>query len=128
MIFLRGIFRRTAAIISAAVLLFIMNSCGYLPLGATSIKEILANPAQYDGKTVKVRGIVSDITKIPLMDIRFYTLDDEGSQLMVYVTGDMPAPKDNIMVVGTLENVVIVKSINLGLHLKENKRYVDYFK
>mgnify|MGYP001445114977 CR=1 FL=1 len=67
-----------AASITAAVLL--LAGCDALPYGVTPIKDITAAPANFEGKEVKLKGKVASVTKVPLLDLKAYTLrDDTGT-------------------------------------------------
>ena len=50
-----------SAVICAGLLA--LSGCDYLPFGFTPVKEIVASPAQFEGKEVRVRGKVKDITQ-----------------------------------------------------------------
>lgn len=115
-----------AAVVLTVASLF-LGGCDYLPIGCVSISDIVANPAQYEGKTVKVRGIVSGVTKIPFVDIQYYSLADNGSQITVFPGGALPVVQANITVIGLLENITIIGNQGFGVHLKETKRVDNLF-
>ena len=96
-----------------------------MPFSYVTISDIVANPAQYEGKTVLVRGSVSAVTKIPFVDIRYYIITDNGSQIIVIPKKTLPATQANIIVIGVLENITIIENQGFGFHIKEINR-IDY--
>lgn len=117
---LKAQFATLAALLLTTLLL--LGGCEYLPFGYVSISEIVANPAQYEGKSIKVRGTVSAVTKIPFVDIRYYLLSDNGSQIMVIPQGTLPASQAHVTVIGVLENITIIENQGFGFHIKETNR------
>jgi hypothetical protein len=103
-------------------LLLVSAGCQYLPVGLTSVKDILKNPAAYDGRQVKVKGTVSGITKIPLIDEKFYLLSDGGAQIAIVTNANTPPANSKVIVIGRVENVAILNNQGLGLHIRELKR------
>jgi len=96
-----------------------LGGCDYLPFGTTPIKDIVAAPASFEGKEVKLRGTVKSVTKVPLLDIRQYTLDDGSGEVAVYTTGDLPAEKAKVLVKGKVESTAIIAGQSLGLRIQE---------
>lgn len=111
------------------ILLFLCLSgfkgCDHLPMGTVSIGEILSNPTKYDGKEVKVRGEVSDVTRIPLVGIKFYVLSDEGRQILVVARDTVPETRSRVTVIGIFRNLAIIGGESVGPHLEEIRR-LDY--
>jgi hypothetical protein len=128
MTFFRRFSFKAALPLAAVLFLPALISCGYLPVGSVSLTDIQENPSRYEGKDVKVRGKVTDITRIPFVEVKMYTLEDDGVRIMVTASKDLPAVNDQVFVEGRLESVAVVKNINLGLHLTEKGRYPDHFK
>lgn len=100
-----------------------LGGCDYLPVGTTPIKDIVAAPTRFEGKEVKLRGTVKDVTKVPLLDIRQYTLDDGSGEITVVTTGDLPAEKSALLVTGKVESTAIIGGQSLGLHVQEIARH-----
>lgn len=100
----------------------VFGGCAYLPVGYTPIKEIADAPANFDGKEVKVKGTVKDLTKIPFLDIKQYVLDDGTGEILVITDGTLPAQKENVVVRGKVESAVIVRGQAVGLHIREIER------
>jgi len=97
----------------------VLGGCDYLPVGTTPIKDIVAAPASFEGKEVKLRGTVKSVTKVPLLNIRQYTLDDGSSEIVVVTSGDLPAEKSKLLVKGQVESTAIIAGQPLGLHIQE---------
>lgn len=102
--------------------LSVLASCEYLPFGYTPIKDIVANPTAYEGKEVKVRGRVQDVTKIPFVEPKFYTLAADGYQLPVLTEHTTPAVNAEVVVIGRVENIAIIGNQSIGMHVREIKR------
>ena len=80
----------TGAILAGLLLL---SGCDYLPIGLTPIKEIVTSPAQFEGKEVRVKGKVKDITKVPLVDLNLYVLDDGSGEVTVVASLPRETPR-----------------------------------
>ncbi len=109
----------TGAILAGLLLL---SGCDYLPFGLTPVKEIVASPAQFEGKEIRVRGKVKDITKVPLIDLRLYVLDDGSGEVTVVTGNALPAVHETIIVKGVVESAAILGGQSLGLRIRETKR------
>jgi cytochrome c-type biogenesis protein CcmE len=99
-----------------------LAACDQLPFGYTDLRAIEQNPAQYEGKEVKVRGTVVDVLKLPIVDIRVFTLRDETGQLPIHTNGAVPALKQSVAVKGRVESAAIIGGQSLGLRVVEIER------
>lgn len=106
-----------------AVLLLLLSGCDYLPFGLTPVKDIVASPTQFEGKEIRVMGKVKDVTKIPLVDIRLYVLDDGSGEVTVLARNDLPAVNDSVTVKGVVESAAILGGQSIGLRITETKRF-----
>jgi hypothetical protein len=106
------------AVLAAALL----AGCDYLPFGYTSIREITAAPASFEGKEVKLKGEVTDITKVPLLDLKSFVLHDGTGEIAVTTKGALPAVKSKVALAGTVASAAIIGGQSLGLHVSEIKR------
>lgn len=100
----------------------VAGGCNMLPFGFTTIKEITESPANFDGKEIKLKGTVKSVTKVALLDIKLFVLDDGTGQVTIIPTGDMPAENETVVLSGIVENVAIVGGQSLGMHIRETKR------
>lgn len=117
--------RRMGVSVFVLVCVSVFIGCDYLPMGRVSIREIVSNPTKYDGKEVKVRGVVSDVTKIPLVGVKFYVLNDQDHQLFVVPKESVPASKSTVTVIGVVRNIAIIGGESVGPHIEEIRR-LDY--
>ena len=109
---------------TVAILLgLLLSGCDYLPFGQTPVKEIVAAPAQFEGKEVRVRGKVKDVTKIPLINLSMYTVDDGSGEIIVMAQDKLPAMDETVNVRGVVESAAILGGQSIGLRIKETKRY-----
>lgn len=120
----RGAFAgcRKIATLCMFILVLATAGCEYMPFGYTTVGEILSNPTAYDNREVKVKGAVSEVTKIPFLDLKIYALNDGGSRIVVVTQGSTPPAGAKVTVVGRVENVAILGNESIGLHLRELKR------
>ena len=102
--------------------LLLLSGCDYLPFGQTPLKEIVAAPAQFEGKEVRIRGKVKDVVKIPLIDLSMYVMDDGSGELTVIAHDTLPAVNDTVNVRGVVESAAIVGGQSIGLRIKETTR------
>jgi len=99
-----------------------LAGCDYLPFGYTPIKDILAAPASFEGKEVKLKGKVKDIIKLPILNVKMYTLQDETGEIGITTLGELPAADGTVALKGTVKSAVIVSGQSLGAHVEETKR------
>ena len=107
---------RAAALALAAALT--LAACDYF--GFTAIKDIVATPAQFDGKEVKVKGKVSD--PVQLFNLRSFIVKDDTGEITVTTGGSLPAAGADVAVKGTVRSAVIVSGKSLGLRVEETQR------
>ncbi|HET8609111.1 MAG TPA: hypothetical protein VFM11_05175 [Burkholderiales bacterium] len=101
------------------LMVLLLAGCDYLPFGFTSVAEILAHPASFDGQDVKIRGTVKDATKVPILDLKVYTLEDHGADVAVFTDGALPAVGQSVTVRGKVESTAIINGRSLGLHIEQ---------
>ncbi len=98
----------------------VLAGCDYLPFGYTPVKDILAAPANFEGKEVKLKGRVKDVVK--LLGLKAFTLQDETGQITVVTGGNLPAANDTVVLKGTVKSAVIVGGQSMGLRVEETER------
>lgn len=99
-----------------------LAGCDYLPFGYTRIGDIVAAPANFEGKEVKLKGRARDIAKVPFLNVKTYTLKDDTGEIAVAAEGNLPAANDSITLIGTVKSAVIVGGQSLGLRVEEIRR------
>jgi len=83
------------------------------------IGDIAQNGSAFEGREVKLRGVASQLVKLPFADTKGYRLKDTSGEIVVWTTGAMPGEGEEVVVRGRVENVAIVSGQSLGLSLKE---------
>jgi hypothetical protein len=99
-----------------------LAACDYLPFGYTPIKEITAAPANFEGKEVKLKGKVRAVTKLPILELKSYTLQDDTGQIEVIARGELPAADVDVALKGTVKSAVIIGGKSIGLRVEETER------
>lgn len=98
-----------------------LAGCDYLPFGYTPLQEIVAAPAQFEGREVKVKGRVTDVIKLPILG-QAYKLQDGGAEVMVMTNGTLPAANAETALKGTVKSTAIIGGQSLGLRIEETQR------
>ena len=104
------------------LLLMLLASCQYLPFGYTDVGQITARPAEFEGKEVKVKGKVTEITKIPFIELKTYVLRGDTGEIVVTTDGSLPAKGERIAIHALVRSAAIIGGESVGLTLKELKR------
>lgn len=107
-------------------LLLLLAGCDYLPLGYTPIGEILESPGSFEGESIKVRGEVVEITKIPLIKSKSYLLRDDSGTILVVTEGSLPALNKTVAVKAQVKTMAIIDDQSFGLRLVEIERLPAY--
>lgn len=105
--------------IRALLLVCLVAGCQYLPVGFTPIGDIVARPTEFEGREIKIRGKVADVSKIPLIDVRGYVLKDETGSILVISHSTVPAMGQHIAVRGQAESALILAGQSFGLTFRE---------
>lgn len=106
----------------AALALALLTGCDLLPGGYTPIGEIAAAPGPFEGRTVKVKGRVTDVLRVPLMDYRAFMLEDKTGEMVVITTRSLPALNDEVALRGKVLSTATVGGMTLGLRIEEAER------
>ena len=105
--------RRDAAVL--AVLLLLGASCSRF--FSTPIKDILDNPAAYEGKVVKVEGSVVDSAN--LLIVKYYHLEDATGRIVVVARRAVPLRGARVTVRGTVHQAFALGDQNLTVIFEE---------
>ncbi|MBX3662532.1 MAG: hypothetical protein KF804_08790 [Burkholderiales bacterium] len=106
-----------------AIAVLLLAGCDALPFGDTPIRDITAAPANFEGKEVKLRGKVTSVTKLPILDLRSYTLQDATGEISVTTRGELPAADETVGLRGTVRSAAIIGGQSLGLRVEEIRRF-----
>ncbi len=91
--------------------------------GITLIQEINAAPANFDGKEITLKGIPKDPTRLPLVNLKMYVLEDSGGEITVLTEFDLPKMNEEITIRVKVQTLAIVKGEAVGLTVTELERY-----
>lgn len=108
------------------VLLFALAGCDYLPFGFTPIGRIVQAPGSFEGQTVKVRGEVMEITKLPMLETKSYLLHDKTGEIMVVTDGSLPPMHSHIAIKAAVKTMAIINGQSYGLRLREIRKLPRY--
>ncbi len=89
----------------------------------TPIHEVNASPAGFDGKEVNFKGITKEPTRIPLIDLKAYSLEDESGKITILTSTELPRMGIEIIVRVRIENLAIIQGEAVGTTVIELKRY-----
>lgn len=92
------------------------------------ISEINTSPANFDGKEVKLRGIAKNPTRLPLVNLKSYVLEDKSGEIMVLTESDLPKMDEEITIRAIVKSLAIIKGEALGLTVTELERYEQQLK
>ena len=83
------------------------------------ISDVKQNPSKYYNLSVKIKGVVVDVTPAQIgLKSGFYTLRDESEETIEIKTEELPAPGQSFIV----EGIVTMKAGTQTPYLKEMKR------
>jgi hypothetical protein len=88
-----------------------------------SINEINTSPVNFDGKEVKLKGIAKNPTRIPLVNLKAYVLQDESGEITILTESDLPRMNEEISIRVRVESLAIIQGEALGLMVTELERY-----
>jgi hypothetical protein len=111
--------RGRTGFIFCLLLLLLLAGCDYLPFGFTPIGEIVQSPGSFEGKTLKVKGEVTEVTKIPLLALKSYTLRDDSGEILVLTEGALPALNKQTAIKAQVKTMAIINEQSFGLRLIE---------
>jgi hypothetical protein len=106
-----------ALVIIAVVLVGI--SFYFTKLHPTQIKNLLDNPRDYAGKTVTIKGTVSD--RASFIVIKSFSLKDDTGQIIVITDKPLPRVGDTISVKGKIEEAFSIGTEQLLVFIEVNE-------
>jgi cytochrome c-type biogenesis protein CcmE len=98
-------------------LAFTVPACDRIAIGADHIGSLLENPTSYQGKTVKVAGVVTNALQLPFVDTRLYTVRDGTGEIAVVTRGELPAVGQKVVARGTFSTVATFGTRSVGPHI-----------
>jgi hypothetical protein len=88
-----------------------------------SINQINESPVNFDGKEVKLKGIAKNPTRLPLVNLKSYVLEDSSGEITILTESDLPKMNEEITIRAKVNSLAIVKGEALGLTVIELERY-----
>jgi len=102
--------RRTTILLALVVCATIgVTFCG--GASVTTIRDILASPGDYDGKTLIVSGTVTDSTN--LLVVKYYVISDGTGSLTVLTDKAVPPKGEKARVKGRIDQAFALKGKSL---------------
>ncbi|MCH9638618.1 MAG: hypothetical protein K0U40_03890 [Betaproteobacteria bacterium] len=92
----------------------------------TPINDVKTLTINFDGKEVLLKGITKEPTRIPIMSLKAYVLEDESGEVTILTNDDLPLMNKEITIRGRVESLAIIKGEALGLTVVELERYEYY--
>ena len=105
--------------ILAGCALLLLVGCDYMPFGYTPIGEIQENPAQFQEQEIRIRGVVTDISRIPFLDIKSYLLRDDSGEIAVLTEDALPAMDEAVAIKATVQTAATLGRQSFGVRVKE---------
>jgi hypothetical protein len=113
---------RSRLIVVAALGALMLAGCDYFLY--TSIKDIQATPLKFEGQEVRLKGTVTNVTELPLLNTKAYTLQDGDAKIVVIISqGQLPAMSDKVKLKGTIRSTMIVNGKAVGQRVEETQRF-----
>lgn len=111
-------------LVQMMLILAVMSTAGYASADEIiSINEINTSPVNFDGKEVKLKGIAKNPTRLPLVNLKSYVLQDESGEITILTESDLPRMNEEISIRVRVESLAIVKGEALGMTVIELERY-----
>jgi hypothetical protein len=89
---------------------------------ADKIADIKANPSQYEGKTVSIKGYVGNTFWVALASRGAYEVDDGSASIWVVTSQQPPEKGAQVSVRGTVSPAFQLGDRTLGTVVNETKR------
>jgi len=111
-------------LVQMMLILAVMSTAGHASANEIiSINEINTSPVNFDGKEVKLKGIAKNPTRLPLVNLKSYVLQDESGEITILTELDLPRMNEEISIRVRVESLAIVKGEALGMTVIELERY-----
>lgn len=105
------------------LLAMLAAGCEQLPTD-TPIREVVAAQARYAGQEVSVRGVVTDASRVPVAEIKLYSLEQDGARIVVVTQGELPPLKQSLRVRGRVLPPSVVNGIPVRPRMIETERRI----
>jgi hypothetical protein len=89
-------------------------------LRAPHISDLRTNPGRYQGRTVRIDGVVTSSWGVSALPLRYYRVSDGTGEVIVLSRGvETPTRGARVSVKGKVGEVAVLGGEPLGLHLRE---------
>ena len=112
--------RFLSIIILSILILLVFTTIGCS--GATKIGDILANPSQYEGKDLTIRGTVGETAWLALVGKGAYQLGDGSGTIWVITSQPPPQKGQSISTKGEVQSAFSIAGQSYGTVLVETQR------
>ena len=89
----------------------------------TPIGQLKASPANFDGREVMLRGVAKDVTRMPLLNLKSYVLQDDSGEATILTERELPKMNEEIRVKVKVRNLAIINGEPLGTTFVEVERH-----
>ena len=89
----------------------------------TPISQLNASPANFDGREVMLRGVAKDVTRMPLLNLKSYVLQDDSGEATILTERELPKMNEEIRVKVKVRNLAIINGEPLGTTFVEVERH-----
>ena len=114
--------RSVSGVALALFLLLPLAGCDRPPPDHVTIGLINHRPENYEGREIKLAGRVTNITVLPFVKARSYTLRDASGAITVVTDGALPAMNEAVTIEAVVKTAAFLDGQSFGLWLKEIKR------
>lgn len=87
-----------------------------------TVSKILASPAEWEGRQVRLKGTVSGLFSVAFVDHKVYSLKDETGEITVLAMVQAPALGERVAITGVAKNLVMIGTFSTGLVIYEKAR------
>jgi hypothetical protein len=112
--------RVLSTIVISVVLILMFTAIGCSR--ATNIGDILANPSQYEGKDLTIKGTVGETTWFALLSKGAFQLGDGSGTIWVITSQPSPQKGLSITTKGTIKSAFSIGGQSYGTVLVETQR------
>jgi hypothetical protein len=91
--------------------------------GIVAIAEINSSPVNFDGKEVKLKGIPKTPTRLPLVNLKAYVLEDKSGEVTILTAAELPRMGEEIIIRAKVESLAIIQGESLGMTVTELERF-----
>ncbi len=90
----------------------------------TPIREVVAAQARFAGQEVSIAGAVTDASRVPVAEIKLYSLEQDGARIVVVTEGELPPLKQQLRVKGRVLPPSVVNGIPVRPRMTESERRI----